>query len=242
MSAGAFDREEAALVGTVPCRRCGGVASQESEGRLVLGEFHGAICDDCRPGLEQEVRLSQLERAGVPALYLPKMARGPWRPMPAGASWVLIRGPVGCGKSHAAVEMIVGRPDARFVSWPELVELRRKHIDSPRSVDDPLARLRTLRGVLVVDDLGAELVTPVSREAANLLVSARYNSQAPMIITSNLGLKELATVYGERLASRITEAAKLVVLAEKSDLRRANRVPSTAALEPVEGSRTGESR
>lgn len=220
MSARAFDLVESIPAGTVPCRRCGGIAALASEGRLILGEFHGAVCETCRPVLEEEIRLSQLERAGVPLLYRAKMARGPWQRMPADSVWVLIRGPVGCGKTHAAVEMIVGRPDARFVAWPEVADLRRKHIEAPRTVDDPIARLKDYRGVLVIDDMGAELVTSISREAARLVISARYNSQAQTIFTSNLGLPELATAYGEGSASRLAELAQVVELASRTDRRR----------------------
>lgn len=77
--------------------------------------------------------------------------------------------------------------------------------------------------MLVLDDLGAEFVTASSKEAANLVVSARYNSLARTIITSNLGLSELATVYGERVASRISEVARRVELASKTDRRRQRR-------------------
>ena len=223
MSARAFDLVDSIPAGTVPCRRCGGIAAEDSEGRLILGEFHGAVCEDCRPALEEEIRLSQLERAGVPVLYRAKVSRGPWRRMPEGSPWVLIQGPVGCGKTHAAVEMIVGRPDARFVSWPEVTDLRRRHLEAPRTVDDPLSRLKDYRGVLVLDDLGAEFVTASSKEAANLVISARYNSLSRTIITSNLGLNELATVYGERVASRISEVARRVELASKTDRRRQRR-------------------
>ncbi|MHB8796992.1 MAG: ATP-binding protein [Thermoanaerobaculia bacterium] len=228
MSAREFDLEESIPPGTVPCRRCGGVAALASEGRLILGEFHGAVCEGCRPALEEDIRLSQLERAGVPPFYRAKVARGPGRRMPDGSAWVLIRGAVGCGKTHAAIEMIVGRPDARFVAWPEVADLRRKHLEAPRTVDDPLVRLKDFRGVLVIDDMGAELVTSVSKEAANLVILARYSAQAQTIITSNLGLSELSAVYGERVASRLSEVARVVELASRTDRRRQTHRPSPA--------------
>lgn len=219
MSGSDFEETFGIRAGTVPCRRCGDVAPEERERERILGEYHGAICLDCLPALEDEIRIGHLTRAGVPPLFLKKMGMGPWRAMPPEKPWTLILGPVGCGKTHAAVEMMVGRAVAKFEYWPDLVERRRLALKK-WDLEDPLSKLKTYEGLLVLDDLGAELVTDCSKEAANLLLSARYNAEAPTIITSNHGVVELAKLYGERIASRIAELARLVELAQKVDRRR----------------------
>lgn len=216
--------------GSLPCSRCGELAAAGSERDLILGSYYGPVCGKCRPGCETEVRRSQLKQAGVPKLYLEKMAGSSGRPMPAGRPWLLLLGPRGCGKTHAAVEMLVGRPGACFAFWPEIVDLRRMHLAAPRSADDPLPRLKRATGLLLIDDLGAERVDDYAKEAANLVVSARYHDSAPTIITSNLSLEEITKCYGDRLGSRISEAAQVMGLAERTDRRLAM---ALGALPPV---------
>ena len=66
--------------------------------------------------------------------------------------------------------------------------------------------------VLILDDLGAEHVTDYAVSRLFDIVNHRRNERLPMVISSNLTLTEVATVYSERVASRIIEACQPIML------------------------------
>ena len=57
--------------------------------------------------------------------------------------------------------------------------------------------------LLIVDDLGAEFSTPFGEATINELVNNAMLSGKPMIIISNLSMKELEERYGQRMVSRL---------------------------------------
>jgi DNA replication protein DnaC len=79
------------------------------------------------------------------------------------------------------------------------------------------ARLSALRQIdlLVLDDIGAEYLTPWAQEQLFILINARYLADRATILTSNDRLEALPT----RLASRIVELAHIIWL-PVSDYRR----------------------
>ena len=57
--------------------------------------------------------------------------------------------------------------------------------------------------VLVIDDLGTELVTRYTQAEVYDLVNHRLNTGKPTIINTNLGLQEIERTYSSRVHSRL---------------------------------------
>lgn len=73
--------------------------------------------------------------------------------------------------------------------------------------------------LLILDDLGTECVTEYSAALFFHIINSRLNAKKKTVISSNLSLNELATVYSSRVASRIGGAYTLLPFFGK-DLRR----------------------
>lgn len=141
---------------------------------------------------------------------------------PEGQPWIYLHGQPGTGKTHRAAQFLAGylvstkgAPNgSRFLDWPLALDDAKRAIGEDR--EDPLRPLHSVSGVVVLDDLGSERPSDFAIDTANLLISHRYNEALPTILTSNLGLREIAARYGERISSRILELAFVEKLDEKN--------------------------
>lgn len=59
--------------------------------------------------------------------------------------------------------------------------------------------------LLVIDDFGVEKVTEFVLDKAFALIDTRYRAEKPLIITTNLSLKEITDKFGSRIADRLQE-------------------------------------
>ncbi|MBE6787315.1 MAG: hypothetical protein E7537_03100 [Ruminococcaceae bacterium] len=57
--------------------------------------------------------------------------------------------------------------------------------------------------LLVIDDLGTEMVTSFTKSALYNLINTRMLTKKPTIINTNLSLKEIESIYSPRIASRL---------------------------------------
>lgn len=91
-----------------------------------------------------------------------------------------------------------------------LVDLRREfgHSDSPLS--DRVHRLRSHRGIVVLDDLGREKASDWTAEVLYVLVNDRYEARLPTVVTSNLTREEMVTTGYWPVMSRLAEDGILV--------------------------------
>ena len=132
----------------------------------------------------------------------------------SGPSLLLVGG-TGSGKTFQAYGAIraIGRSGAGC-AWIVTTaadmygQLRpRPRVDSEDEFDR-FARI----GLLVLDDLGAAKGTEWNEEINYRLINYRYEHQLPTIITTNVLPKNLQTALGERVASRLVEMARRVVI------------------------------
>lgn len=151
------------------------------------------------------------------------------------ATWLLLAGDVGTGKSVAAshalaVELALtefqeGRVD---IAKPSRVQgtgaFRRASAVVRMSVFDEGAReLALLKSVatLVVDDLGTEHATSWGQSLIHEIFDTRHDDKLRTIITTNIKRDQLKAALGDRLSDRIAQDGKVVCLEGKSMRRQA---------------------
>lgn len=120
---------------------------------------------------------------------------------------VLVKGPVGVGKTTIAAALVdkvcaAGVP-VHYTSEADLFERMRAEIRTKQRGPQALDDCRDA-GVLVLDDLGrVESLSPWALDGMETLICRRYDAEAPIVITTNLDLEEIGDRYGERVMGRL---------------------------------------
>lgn len=133
-------------------------------------------------------------------------------------------GPVGCGKTHlvvGAARLACAHGYApQFVSVPAWFQaLRESYANPSQNRERDLLKLMREAELLILDDLGAERPSEWARERLYLVINERTVQLRPTWVTTNLTVKELSELIGERSVSRLTGDAMVFTLAA-SDYRQ----------------------
>ena len=131
---------------------------------------------------------------------------------------IYVHGAVGSGKTHVAWALAQewvdkgGRPPL-FWNVSELIRsIKRDFGKHAYDRDREEEYIMQHRGMLFLDDLGAEMATDFVQDTLYLIINRRYEEKLPTIITSNLDLGELSDRVGDRIASRIAGMCDVVEL------------------------------
>jgi len=120
-------------------------------------------------------------------------------------SGIFMMGATGLGKTHlslAIANRVIERGySAIYGSVPELLRMLNNE-QFGRSDKDTMSLLMGCE-LLILDDLGAENITDYSLSLLYEIINARVNRSIPMIVSTNLGTKELKTRYNDRICSRL---------------------------------------
>lgn len=81
-------------------------------------------------------------------------------------------------------------------------------VEADKFIDD----LKNFKGILFIDDIGAEKINIEALERYYEIIDSRYNINCPTVYTSNLTLNELGNVFYKRICSRINRTCSLVEL------------------------------
>lgn len=181
-------------------RRLGIAAARDASWhRLMPQRFHRAALADLRPS---------------PATR----AIGEWATDPGGRNLVLL-GPVGVGKTHAAVAACRPAHDrglsVRFAPVIELLDALR-----PSSPDEVSLGEIVDIDRLIIDDLGTQRDTDWTAERLDAVINRRWLEGRPTVVTTNLDPDTLADRLGERTYSRLVGGAVIARLSGE-DRRRA---------------------
>ena len=108
---------------------------------------------------------------------------------------ILLQGPPGVGKTHlavAAVRRLLDRGfDAVFFDYQTLLQRIRDGYNPSSNVSDGAAYQTALDAeILLLDDLGAHRVTDWVLDTVTAIINHRYNENKPIIVTTNLALRE----------------------------------------------------
>jgi len=130
-----------------------------------------------------------------------------------------LHGDCGVGKTHLVFAMsqklaLMGIHH-KVVNSTKLLQDMRSDFDKRKlypEYETVMERLEDFKGVLAIDDIGAEKLTDWVAETFYMIVNKRYENMTPMIFTSNYNLDELSQRIGDRIPSRIVEMCKVVNL------------------------------
>ena len=138
-----------------------------------------------------------------------------------------IYGPRGVGKTYfasALAKVPIWTPprtrvgvDRRifplFVSVPEfLMEIKNTFRKGSQRKEEDVLSMYSDAYILILDDLGVEKPSDWVAETLYVLINRRYEDMRRTIITSNIALPELSMRLDDRIASRIAEMCKVVIM------------------------------
>jgi len=155
-----------------------------------------------------------------------------WRADPESSPSLLLAGAVGVGKTWQAYGALrevatTVRQHQRYMtrvsgpSWEAVTSADLYASLRPRSGVDTERQMETYRAteLLLIDDLGAAKASEWVEETTYRIISGRYDDMKPSIFTTNLPLPQLKDALGNRIASRLAESCRSVVL-DGPDRRR----------------------
>lgn len=136
----------------------------------------------------------------------------------------LFEGKFGVGKTHHGAMLLnhfiykacltsqfdFENPLSLFVVYSDLIDRLRYYRDEV----DTFNTLQIIKSVplLLLDDIGSGTNSDYTKEQTYLIVNHRYNKSLSTIVTSNLGLREMVGILGERTVSRLTANLKAVTI------------------------------
>lgn len=112
----------------------------------------------------------------------------------------------GVGKTHlvcAIIKILLGNFKVKYFNVGDLLERLRAEFNKPEVEEGILEQIMNFKGVLVLDDIGAEKASEWTRERLYLIINKRYEDMFPTIFTSNYNLSDLQERLGDRITSRI---------------------------------------
>lgn len=118
---------------------------------------------------------------------------------------LLFMGSPGLGKTHLTLAIVSGVAQKGFMPFYGPAESLFTLVSDERFSGENKGSFDAMLqcDLLVIDDLGTELLTEFSKSVLYNLINSRLLSKKPTVINTNLTMKEIADRYGERIASRL---------------------------------------
>lgn len=129
-------------------------------------------------------------------------------------------GGAGTGKTYLAcfigkVLLLKGK-NVQYLSFPKFViRLQSSFRDDEESAYNLLNRYVNESEVLIIDDLGAEGLTPLVQRAIYFIINEREQWDKQIILTSNFSLTEIDEQIDPRISSRIKGICEIIKFAGK---------------------------
>ncbi|MCX6950623.1 MAG: hypothetical protein NTV51_00305 [Verrucomicrobia bacterium] len=188
--------------------------------RFRLMSLETAIMDAVRTEAYAAQSLSRLAHAGVPKNVIEELGKlKPTKALDAARAWwktggwaLLLLGDVGNGKSTAAgwvaQQAAMAGSGQDWVVWCRAASSSREALFG----DDAVRFTRHARhcSLLVLNDLGAEMVTDAWRAWLEDVIDFRWSNRARTVIDSNLSADAFKAKMGARVTDRLRDGGKVV--------------------------------
>lgn len=136
----------------------------------------------------------------------------PWIEKPSG--FLYVHGECGTGKTHLACAIKKDwniKNKESFISFSSdlFIRIRSSFNDSGESEADIIYEFTgdRYKRFGIFDDIGAQKISEFVLETWYNIIDKRYRDDIPTMFTSNLSLKELSILMGDRITSRIASGA-----------------------------------
>ncbi len=123
----------------------------------------------------------------------------------AGSPNLLFTGNAGLGKTHLTMAIVSGVVEKGFLPVYGSAENLFAIVEAEKFSGEGRGNYETMLGcdLLVIDDLGTEMITSFTRSVLYNLINTRILSGKPTVINTNLSMKEIETKYSARVSSRL---------------------------------------
>lgn len=138
---------------------------------------------------------------------------------------LILEGAVGSGKTHVAVGILKGvivkGYSGLFYNMPDLLsDIRATYDQTLPLTEGELLEIVNKPDLLVLDDLGSEAARDWVNDRLYLIINRRYESNRPVLVTTNSTLEELEKKLGPRIVSRLCEMCEHFARFPEEDYRK----------------------
>lgn len=137
---------------------------------------------------------------------------------------LVLTGPVGTGKTHLssaiANYLLQAGKSVAYLKIGRLLDLLREAKFQANGDNDDYLQYLSKVELLIIDDLGTEVLTEFAGEQILNVLDERINYQLPWVINTNFSPTELDAHYELRLVDRITGTSKFLVFSGESIRQR----------------------
>ena len=137
-----------------------------------------------------------------------------------GTGYVIMGNP-GNGKTHLAVSVMKALTEkgysVAFVNASSLIgKFKEYESFSKQETLDDFVRFLTVPDLLILDDLGANRWSDLTKDYIYKVIDARYKEMKPILVTTNIAEKDLVSQLSERITDRLKGACSFIQIKSKS--------------------------
>ncbi len=153
----------------------------------------------------EDAHLSKIE---LPSEHMPSL--GAWVKDPKGM--LLFLGNPGIGKTYFCAALRNHFKYTVYSTENDFLKFIRSSISEPGAdYTEKVQIMASYHAIWILDDLGTSQMTEWQKEVIHLFVDERYKAKLPLVITSNIWLRDMKSVFSDRFRSRLNSGENTII-------------------------------